>query len=458
MKNRRLVRGAAVFAGFALVLAACGDDDPADTAATTTAPPDDGGSTTTAPTDDTEPAEGGGGELAGMQGTLPLTDLSDDFKNRLLEVDPELVDYTYAAESYDAVMVITLAAQVAGSDGIEHASQINQVTRGGEKCTAYADCLALIQGGTTDIDYDGVSGPLDFSGNGEPTIASYGVQQFGDDNRIDDSLTEFVDATAPSEADVPEVPVEGTRAGDGILTFGSLLPETGDLAFLGPPEFAGLELALLEVNENGGFGGADVVHIRGDSGDGDPDVANPTVDTLLSQNVDAIIGAAASGISLNVIDKITAAGVTHFSPANTSKALSTYDDNGLYFRNAPSDILQGAVLAEVIAGDANTSIAIINRDDSYGNGLAEDLSASFEAAGGTVAGTIVYNPEAANFVSEVQELAGLDADAIVVIGFAESSRILAKMVELGVGPQDVAVYGCDGNMGNALGEDFDAGE
>ena len=39
-----------------------------------------------------------------------------------------------------------------------------------------------------------------------------------------------------------------------------------------------------------------------------------------------------------------------------------------------------------------------------------------------------------------------------------TARILAKMVEQGIGPQDIAVYGCDGNMGNALGEDFDAGE
>ena len=73
-----------------------------------------------------------------------------------------------------------------------------------------------------------------------------------------------------------------------------------------------------------------------------------------------------------------------FSPANTSKTLSTYADKGLYFRNAPSDILQGQVLGEIIAGDGNPTLAIINRDDAYGNGFAEDLKASFEAAGGEV--------------------------------------------------------------------------
>src|SRR3546814_12449283 len=94
----------------------------------------------------------------------------------------------------------------------------------------------------TDIDYDGVSGPLEFSGNGEPTVASYGVLQFGADNRIDDAATEFVTANAPAEADVAEVPVAGSRQGDGVFTVGTLLPATGSLSFLGPPAFAGAEL------------------------------------------------------------------------------------------------------------------------------------------------------------------------------------------------------------------------
>ncbi len=454
VKNQRLVRAFAVMAGMSLLAAACGDDDD-DAASTTTAPADD--ETTTTAADD-----GGGeteGALEGMKGTTPLVELSDDFQSRLLEFDPSLVDFNYAAESYDAVMVMTLAAQIAGSDGIEFASEINGVTRGGEKCTVYADCLALIQGGTTDIDYDGVSGPMEFSGNGEPTVASYGVLSFGPDNRIDADVTTYRTAEAPAEADVDPVPVEGTRAGDGVLRFGSILPETGSLAFLGPPEFAGVEIAIAEVNEAGGFNGADVEYSAGDSGDTTTEIATQTVDRLLSENVDGIIGAASSGVTLTVIDKITNAGVVQFSPANTSKALSTYDDNGLYFRNAPSDILQGQVLGEILVEDGISSIVILALDDAYGTGLAEDLQTSFEAGGGTVLiDPIIYDPAAQTFGTEVGEAAGEDPDAIVLIGFEESSRILATMVEQGVGPNDLPVYGVDGNMGNALGEDFDAGD
>ena len=72
--------------------------------------------------------------------------------------------------------------------------------------------------------------------------------------------------------------------------------------------------------------------------------------------------------------------------------------------------------------------------------------------------TIAYDPQAQTFDAEVQIVAEADPDAIVLIGFEESSRILAALVEQGVGPTDIPVYGVDGNMGNALGENFDAGE
>ena len=451
MRNRRLVRAAAVFSGLALLVAACGDDDDTDTGSdeTTTTAPEDGG-------------EGGeGNELVGLRGTTPLPETTDAvtaFQDRMLEVTPDLEDFNYGPESYDAVMLIALAAQVAGTDGIEYASEIINVSRDGEKCTTYADCLALIEAGT-DIDFDGISGPLDLDGVGDPITGSYGVLSFGEGNQIDDDLTEFIVRSSPDEvADQPVVPVEGARAGDGVLTIGTLLPETGNLAFLGPPEVAGVRVAIAEINEGGGFNGTDVVLSESDSGDTSTDTATTSVTRLLSENVDGIVGAASSGVTLSVIDQVVGAGVTMISPANTSKTLSTYDDNGLYFRTAPSDILQALVLAEVIAEDGNTSIAILNLDDAYGNGLGDDLAANFEASGGTVVARVVYDPQAQTFDAEVSRAIGEDADAIVVIGFEESSRILAALVEAGAGPNEIPTYGSDGNMGNALGTDFNAGE
>jgi ABC-type branched-subunit amino acid transport system substrate-binding protein len=468
MRKTNVRRFGALLVGVSLLAAACGDDDDDGGAADTTAAAPEAteapADTTAAPEGTEAPAttgaeEGGGaaGTLASMKGTTPLVELSQDFTARLLEVDPELADFNYAAETYDAVTIVALAAAIAETDGIEYASEINGVTREGEKCDSFEACLAVIEAGG-DVDYDGISGPLEFSGNGEPTEASFGILQFGDDNRIAGDLTEYQVAQAPPEADVPEVPVEGTRAGDGVLTIGSILPQTGSLAFLGPPEFAGFNLAINDINAAGGVLGQDVVGIEGDSGDATTDTANQTVDRQLAQNVDAIIGAASSGVSLTVIDKITGAGVVQFSPANTSKELSTYPDKGLYFRTAPSDILQGAVLGEVIAGDGHATVGIIARNDSYGVGLRDDTTAALQEAGVEVVETQTYSEDAQTFDAEVGALAAADPDAILVIGFDESSRILTQMIEEGIGPDAKPIYGCDGNMGNALGENFEAGE
>jgi len=445
-----------VVCGLSLLAAACGSDDNA-------ADP-----TTTEESGDTTTTEGGGGdgELVGAKGTTPAPETTDAvtaFQDRMQEYADgagiELDDtFAYGPESYDAAIIIALAAQSAGDDGAAHAGEIVNVTKDGEKCSTFEECLPLIEAGT-DIDYEGVSGGTDMSGNGEPIIGSYAVQVYGDDNRLDPEQETFKSVEASDEFKALETSaVEADRAGDGVLKFGTLLPETGNLAFLGPPEIAGVQMAIEEINAAGGVNGAPVELVEGDSGDTTTDTAVQTVTRELAEGVDAIIGAASSSVSAGVIDQIVGAGVTMFSPANTSKQFSDYPDKGLYFRLGPSDILQGQVLAEVVAEDGNASVVILNFDDDYGNGLAEDFAASFEAGGGEVIDTIVYDPQAQTFDAEVGQAMEADADAIVLIGFDETSRLLVTLVEQGLGPNEIPTYMVDGNIGNPLGERFDAGE
>ena len=101
----------------------------------------------------------------------------------------DLTDFNYAAETYDAVMVIALAAAAAGTDGSALGNEINGITTEGEKCTTFADCLAIIDAGG-DPDYDGISGPLNFNGNGEPLSGSYAILEFQADNRLGDAPRE----------------------------------------------------------------------------------------------------------------------------------------------------------------------------------------------------------------------------------------------------------------------------
>ena len=114
--------------------------------------------------------------------------------------NPELTDFNYAAEAYDAVIVDRPRRAKAGrDDGSAHAAEINGITKDGEKCTTYADCLTIIEAGG-DPDYDGISGPLDFNGNGEPLEGSYAILTFGADNRITTTKT-LRDRQSPAVVD-----------------------------------------------------------------------------------------------------------------------------------------------------------------------------------------------------------------------------------------------------------------
>ena len=245
--------------------------------------------------------------------------------------------------------------------------------------------------------------------------------------------------------------------GDGALKIGTLLPQTGSLAFLGPPEFAGVNLAAKDINAAGGVLGKNVDVVIGDSGDTSTNIASQTVDRQLSQGVDAIIGAASSSVSLTVIDKITSAGVQQVSPANTSPEFSTYPDKGLYARTAPPDTFQGQVLGDLVAGDGNTTLAILALDDAYGTGLADNVEKAFTAAGGTISSKQIYDPKAASYEAEVGEAKASNPEAVVLIGFDESVKIVQEMVKQGIGPNKVPLYLVDGNLSNTLYADLPKG-
>ncbi len=266
------------------------------------------------------------------------------------------------------------------------------------------------------------------------------------------------DGDSDSKSDAPDEGASSSApatTGDGVLKVGQLLPQTGDLAYLGPPEFAGVDLAVKEINDAGGVLGKPVETFKADSGDGTPDIAGASVDSLLQDNVDAIVGAAASGVSLSVIDKITGAGVLQISPANTAAAFDTYDDGGLYFRTAPSDRLQGQVLGNMAVEDGHSNVAVMARQDAYGEGLAEQVDQTLKEAGANVAAHILYAADAQNFTAEVNEIAAAKPDALVLIAFNETTKIIPQLISKGIGPQDIQLYFVDGNMADYSAESFD---
>ena len=232
---------------------------------------------------------------------------------------------------------------------------------------------------------------------------------------------------------------------DDTLLVGTILPQTGNLEFLGPPEFAGVDLAAADLEAAGYEWTVDVQHR--DSGDTTTDIATQSAGELVSAGADVIIGAASSGVSFTFIDQLIDAQVVQISPANTSPDFSDYPDDGFYWRTAPSDVLQGRVLGNLIASDGNASVGFITINDPYGTGLQENAAAAVEAAGGTVTGNVLYNPGDTNFQTYVQEIMQGEPDAIAIIAFAETAQIVPELATNGVtGSQ---MYFVDGNLSNS---------
>jgi ABC-type branched-subunit amino acid transport system substrate-binding protein len=390
------------------------------------------------------------GLLKGMKGTTPLTPLSEDFKNRLLRVNSKLSDFLYAGESYDAVAITAIAAQLAGSTNpADISQQIIGVTTGGERCETIAACLQLARNGT-DVEYRGVSlNRGGFTDAGEPSTASYATLHFGSDEQLDNGKTEFLGAGDESAASAKRPPAgkkqtAAVEASSGApLKLGGLLPRTGDLALAYPPMAAGAALALSEINAAQGVLGEDVVWVDGDDGT-NPNTAKATVARHIRAGVHVIIGAGASGISRAVLPDVVNAGLVLFSPCNTDAGLSTIDDKGLYFRTAPSDILQGRALADMILRDGPRRIALVARKDSYGEGLQGNVRAELERAGhGSEQQVKLFtydpppNPDSppVDFKSGAEEIKRFGADAILVIGFGESAKVIEALASVGVSLQ-----------------------
>ncbi|WP_035737954.1 ABC transporter substrate-binding protein [Glycomyces arizonensis] len=247
----------------------------------------------------------------------------------------------------------------------------------------------------------------------------------------------------------------GACDGTGMKV-GTILPQTGSLAFLGPPEFAGVDLAIEEINEGGGVIGECVEVFHEDSGDTTTDIASQSADSLIAQGVSAVVGAASSGVSFQFIDKLYGEGIVQISPANTSPDFTTYERGDYYFRTAPSDVLQGRVLADQIIADGHEQVAILALQDAYGTGLAASVEENIVEFGGEVVMKTIYDPNASEFSAEVSELAAADADAVVLITFNEFTNLAPELVENNLSPQDLGWYMVDGNLSN-YGDQFPEG-
>ena len=257
----------------------------------------------------------------------------------------------------------------------------------------------------------------------------------------DTTTTEDMTTTTGAMADFEPVP----------MVIGTLLPQTGQLAAIIDALEEPIRMGVEEINE----AYADLVTLEHFDSGTDPNIASENVDQILTGDFNGMIGAAASGVSTAIVDKVQTAEMAMCSGSNTAASLSAYDP--YYIRTAPSDELQAPTLGDLMIADGITNAAIVWRNDEYGVGFGEGLADYLEESGVTVSLRQGYDQQQSSFAELMDEISATGADGLAMITFEEGGQLVLDMQ----GRYDGAVYVADGFVdtvtGDALGGEDNIG-
>lgn len=249
----------------------------------------------------------------------------------------------------------------------------------------------------------------------------------------------------------PDKPRYATAPTEDIK-IGVFLGFTGAIESLVANMAPAAELAIKEVSDSGALlGGATVVGVRGDTTCTDAAAATAVAERLITADkVSAIVGGDCSGVTTAALQNVAMPnGIVMVSPSATSPALSTLEDNGLFFRTAPSDARQGEIVADILIGKGVKTIALTYTNNDYGKGLAESIERNYKAAGGTVTINVAHEDGKGDYSAEVAALAATGGEVLVVVGYVDQGGKAVIQASLDTGAFDT-FYLPDGMVGDAL--------
>ncbi len=208
------------------------------------------------------------------------------------------------------------------------------------------------------------------------------------------------------------------------LQVGALVPLTGDLSAFGP---AGEKAANLGVQESQkALEGTDITLADLESSDTQtqPQAAQSAAEKLISGGANCLAGPWSSDETVPVGRSVAARQqIPLISPSATSPEITALPDDGYVFRTAPSDALQGKVLADAVEedlGGTDGTVSVAARNDPYGEGIAKEFTAAWEDKGGSTTGDpVLYDLELSSYNSEADEIVSDDPDRYVIVDFEE---------------------------------------
>ncbi len=240
------------------------------------------------------------------------------------------------------------------------------------------------------------------------------------------------------------------------VKLGIIFGFTGPIESLTPPMAAAAEMAMKEVTDSGLLlDAATVTPIRADSTCIDSGAATSAAERLItSDGINGLVGGDCSGVTGAILSNVALPnGMLMISPSATSPALSDAEDNGLFFRTAPSDARQGVVMTEILMEQGVKEVALTYTNNDYGKGLADSFQQAFEAAGGTITITAAHEDGKADYSAEVGALAAAGGEKLVIAGYVDQGGSGVMRAALDSGAFDTFHFP-DGMYGAKLESDF----
>ncbi len=272
------------------------------------------------------------------------------------------------------------------------------------------------------------------------------------------SSTTSTSSTAASSAPVSSAAPAAAGSG-GTIKIGVDLPVSGADAAIGVPTQNGAVLAIEEANKNGFTGGTFKLEasLLDDAVQGvhDPAAGAQNVKTFIADSaVLAMIGPFNSNVAKSEIPLTNDAGLAQISPSNTNDGLTVGDDakklrtahpdTNAYFRVCTKDSRQGSALAQFAQKLNYKKVFIVDDNETYGKGLADNFESSFKSLGGTVLGHEHLTANQQDFKALLTKIASTSPDAVFFGGTTSAGGGLLRRQMGDAGMTKTPYMGGDG--------------
>jgi len=250
------------------------------------------------------------------------------------------------------------------------------------------------------------------------------------------------------------------------ITIGALNDLSGSLSAQGKGDLAAEQVAITEINAQLQAAGCKLTFALNNQDYGlDNTKALNDLTAMNAAGTTVVIGPLNSGTAAAILSYANSNHIVLISPSSTSQALHVTDNTNNYlFRTAPNDGAQGQGIAREVLTQGAKAVIIVNRDDTYGDGLGNATASSLKADGmaaSQIAGPFKYDPATTDFTSLITQItnsfntlntgAATGHVAIVDVAFQEIGTLLQQASKQSPAIyNNVPWYGSDGEAQNSL--------